>query len=380
MELSDQAIDVTQLDLAAQVHSRVLASHYGELLEAVQDTARELGYFFARAETAAAMPALLSDTLAEAVVLRKENSVSPWDRGAAEERAERYIQCGFGAVLRDGILSALEAAGIRLQETAQAPLLLASAKIRRDESFLVAPALDEEKGGERAVLLRGHGDGRPHQMVERAPLCVDVTKDEILISGEGSLTTYNWKPDSWGNAVKRLSIRPDHKANGDIEETVFSVVATDGEDSSRKGKILAEGLSESEAGALIGRIQEAVKVSLGITRPEISVVDLPDEPAQVDVGSRSSQPAGIGRMVANGVGRMLSTAGLVVTVVVVLCALSFGLPVAYKAGQHFAAGMFPVADAGDARNVGPYDGEQLRDVPLARPVPRLKPVLPLGRE
>lgn len=85
-------------------------------------------------------------------------------------------------------------------------------------------------------------------------------------------------------------------------------------------------------------------------------------------------------MVLNGVGKVLSTAGLVVTVVAVLCALSFGLPVAYKAGQHFSAGMFPVTDAGDARNVGPYDGELLRDVPLARPVPRLKPVPPLGRE
>ncbi|SEU40548.1 hypothetical protein SAMN03159335_06339 [Burkholderia cepacia] len=378
MELSEQAVDVTQLDLAGQVHSRVLAGHYRELLEAVQDAARELGYFFAKAETAAAMPELLSEVLAEAVVLRKETSVSPWDRDAAEERARRFIACGFGAVLRDDMLGALEAAGIRLQETAQAPLLLTSAKIMRDESLLTTRALDTEERGESAVAFRVAGDVRVARRAEGTPLRVDVTKDEIVISGEGSLATYNWKPDRWGRAVKRLSIRAGHKARGDIEEKVFSVVATDGEDSGHQG-VLVDGLTESEARDLIVRIQDAVKVSLGITEPAIPVVDMPEAPVRLDAGSQSSQPAGIGRMVLKGIGKVLSTAGLVVTIVAVLCALSFGLPVAYKAGEHVAAGMFPVADAGDVRKVDPYGGELLRDVPLARPVPHLKPV-PLGRE
>ncbi|KVO15147.1 hypothetical protein WJ74_10860 [Burkholderia ubonensis] len=380
MELSELAVDVTQLGLAGQVHSRVLANHYGKLLEAVQDAARELGYFFAKAETAATMPELLAEVLAEAIVLRKEVSVSPWDREAAELRAHRYIAEGFGEVIRDDILSALEAAGIRLQETAQAPLLLMSAKIMRDESLLTAPARETEERGEQAVVFRAHGDGRTGPRAERVPLRVDATNDEIVITGEGSLATYNWRPGTWGSAVKRLSIRPTHKASGDIEEKVFCVAATDGEDSGRKGGILAEDLTESEARALIGRIQDAVKVSLGITQSAIPVVDLPEEPTRFGAGSQSAHPAGIGRMVANGVGRALSTAGLVVTVVAVLCALSFGLPVAYKAGQHFAAAMFPVVDASDAAITGPYDGELLRAVPSARPVPRLKPVPPLGRE
>lgn len=240
-------------------------------------------------------------------------------------------------------------------------------------------ALDTELLGESTVAFRAAGDVRATRRAEGRSLRVDVTKDEIVISGEGSLATYNWKPERWGPAVKRLSIRAGHKALGDIEEKVFSVVATDGDDSSRQG-VLADGLTESEARDLIVRIQDAVKVSLGITEPAIPVVDLPEAPGRLDAGSQSVQPAGIGRTVLNGVGKVLSTAGLVVTVVAVLCALSFGLPVAYKAGQHFSAGMFPVADDADARKPAPYDGELLRDLPLARPVPRLKPVPSLGRE
>lgn len=380
MELSEQAVDVTQLDLAEQVHSRVLASHYGELLEAVQDAARELGYFFAKAETAATVPELLAEVLAEAIVLRKEASLSPWNREDAEQRARRYLEDGFGEVMRDEMLSALDAVGVRLQETDQAPFLLTSAKIMRDEALLTAA---EHGRGEQAVMLRDADDRRPGPRAERTPLRVDATKDEIVISGDRSLATYNWKPDSWGNAVKRLSIRAAHKASGDIEEKVFCVVATDGEDSGRKGGTLAEDLTESEALALIGRIQDAVKVSLGITQPAIPVVELPEESDRFDAGlqpSQPSQPSGVGRMVANGVGRVLSTAGLVVAVVAVLCALSFGLPVAYKAGQHFAAGMFPVVDAGDARFAAPYYGELLRAVPSARPVPHLQAVPPLGKE
>lgn len=246
---------------------------------------------------------------------------------------------------------------------------LANQAVDVTQPDLAVDALDTESLGESAVAFRAAGDVRAGRRAEGTSLRVDVTKDEIVISGDGSLATYNWKP-GWGRSVKRLSIRARHKARDDIEEKVFGVVATDGEESGHQG-VLVDGLTESEARDLIVRIQDAVRVSLGITEPAVPVVDLRDATVRLDAGSQFSQSAGIGRMVLNGIGKVLSTAGLVVTVVAVLCALSFGLPVAYKAGEHFAAGMFPVADVGDARKIVPYDGE---------PIPRLKSVPPLGRE
>ncbi len=378
MDLSEQAFDITQLDLAGEVHARVLASHYGDLLDAVQNAARELGYFFAKADTAAAMPELLAELLAEAIVLRKEASVSPLDSVGAEERARRYLAEGFGEVMRDEILNALEAVGVRLQETAQASLLLTSAKIMRDEALLgEAHAFDREDRGDQSMVVRGPGSENARPQKARAPLSVDVTKDEIVISGDGSLATYNWKPDTWGNAVKRLSIRPAHKRTGDIEEKVFCVVAGDGEDSGRKGGIVAEDLSESEALALIKRIQEGVKASLGITQPAIPVVELPGESDLFDDSLRPSTPRSVRMKVAGGIFKALSIGGILVTGIAVLCVLSFGLPVAYKAGQHLASNMFPVADSGDARLTGLYDGALLRAEPV-RPVPRLLPAPPLS--
>jgi hypothetical protein len=381
MGMSERAIDITQLDLAGEVHSRVLANHYGVLLDAVQSAAQELGYFFAKADTAAAMPELLAEVLAEAIVLRKEASVSPLDSEGAEQRARRYLAEGFGEVMRDEILSALEGVGIRLQETGQASVLLTSAKIMRDEALLRdASAFDGEERGDQFVALHRVGEANLRPKTARASLSVDVTKDEIVISGDGSLATYNWRPDAWGNAVKRLSIRPAHKRTGDIEEKVFCVVAGEGEDSGRKGGIVAEDLSESEALALIKRIQEGVKVSLGITQPAIPVVELPEEADLYDAVQRPSTPRSIGRRVADGIFNALSIGGLIVIGIAVLCALSFGLPVAYKAGQHFSSKMFPVADAGDARVSDLYQGALLRAEPSVRPMPRLLPVPALSKQ
>ncbi|WP_155754597.1 hypothetical protein [Burkholderia stagnalis] len=339
-----QAVDTTQIDLeelAEKVYSRALGEHcfgqFSEHMDELQEAARELGYYFARG---GADPTVdeLADVLIEAIMRRRATSGSSSNDDGTARLADQTLDDGFRDLLRGEIPKALVEMGIRLQLTAAH----------------VQPA-------------------------DCLPLSVDVTKDEIVISGESSLTTYNWKPDSWGNAVKRIAIRATHKASGNIEEKVFSVVATGGEDSGRKGGVLAEDLSEAEARALIGRIQDAVRVSLGITQPAIPVVDLPEAPIRLDAGSQSVHPAGIGRMVLNGVGKVLSTAGLVVMVVAVLCALSFGLPVAYKAGQHFAVGMFPLADASDARLTGPYDGELLRAVPSARHAPPLLPVPPLSK-
>jgi hypothetical protein len=372
MSVLEQAVDITRLDLAQKVHSRVLAGHYAEQLDAMQDAARQLGYYFAQAEFAEPIPDVLSEVLTEAIMFRKEASLIPNDGERARRRAGQAIEDGFGDLLRDEILGALEEQGIRLQATIEAYLLVTSAKIARDEP----PAIEREIREGRTLLLHRPDDSKDHPARVSVPLSVDVTKEEIVISGEGSLATYNWKPDSWGNGVKRLSIRASHKRTGDVEEDVYSVVAGDGEESGRKGGVIAEDLSKEEALALIKRIQDGVRESLGITQVSTHVVELPvAQPDPYDSGSQPEKAQSIATRIGSAAWSVLSAGGLIVVAIAVLCTLAFGLPVAYKAGQHFSSNLFSVADTGDVRSSDLYGDAMLPVVPL----PRARPLSPLPR-
>lgn len=351
----DATVDITELGLATQVHTRVLAGHYAEQLEALQDAARGLGYYFAKAESGVEIPPVLGDILAEAIVLRKEASLVPDDEEGARRRAGQRIAEGFGALLRDEILNALGESGIYLQATNESALLVTSAKIMRDES-LVQDSEGEHVRDWPLRALRADlaaNDSEPHQA--RVALSVDVTKEEVVISGEGTLATYRWKPDHWGNGVKRLSIQAMQGRTGSVEHEVFSVVAGDGEDAGRKGGVIADDLSEKEAIALIKRIQEGVRVNLGITGPDNVVVELSGgDDDLASGGSRATKPLGFAGRVVSGVSKVLSVLAFIALGITALCVLAFGLPVAYKAGQHFASNVFRASEAANMQANPPY--------------------------
>jgi hypothetical protein len=372
MSTLEHSVDITQLDLAQTVHSRVLAGHYADLLEALQNAARELGYFFTKSEYAEPMPERLADVLAEAIALRKEVSVRPNDYEGARQRARLSVRDGFGGMLRDEILNALGESGVRLQATAEAPLLLASAKTMRDE-----PPEDEQSGyAPRLVIHQPPDETIDRPARNRVPLTVDITKDEVVVSGEGSLATYNWKPDAWGSVVKRLSIRVTQKRTGGVEEDVYSVVAGEGEESSRKNGVLADDLSHDEAVALIKRIQDGVKKSLGITGAathavELDVSQAPTFDSEFAAERARDGQAGIGSVIWS----FLRPSCLVVACIAVLCVLAFGLPVAYEAGKNFAREQFYSTDADYMR---PHELDREAMLP-ADPEASMRPLSPLSQ-
>ncbi|ARL04386.1 hypothetical protein [Burkholderia pseudomallei] len=174
------------------------------------------------------------------------------------------------------------------------------------------------------------------------PLSVDVSKDEVLISGTGSLTTYNWKPDGWGKSVKRLSVQIATKRVGDVEHDVYRVLADDGHEGGGRGAVLVDDLGKEEAIDLVHRIQDGIKERLGIAVPPASAVELAvaehvtDEPTVPPLRQQS-----LGAKIGGAVRGMAWGASVIVLGIAVLCVLAFALPVAYKASDRAVARFFP---------------------------------------
>lgn len=400
MDAIEQSVDITEKGLAAQVHSRVLAGHYAEQLEALQEAASKLGYYFAEAETSVPMPEVLAAALAEAIVWRKELSNAPKDPERARRWAEQAIEIGFGDVLRDAIIEALAELGIRLQATSDAQALVEEAGwMDTVTNFLDTwnegsmrsqnePVIEPFDGGERIseqpwtpqlVTSDATRDasGAARQPMRTAMLTVNVTKEEAIIAGDGLLATYNWKPDSWGNSVKRLSIRVTPTRTGDVEHDKYSVVAGQSDDAHHKGTVLAELGTNEEAIALIKRIEQGVKASLGIDETTTHVVEIPG----LETDDLASGTVSVSKRSSGKIANAVNLVGGIVLAIAVLCTLVFAVPVAYKVGQDFASHVVstpPIsheAVAGVYPNAMPMQPPQALELQRAVESPRPLPLL-----
>ena len=127
------AVDISVMQIGDKVHRYVMARHYSDLLEALQDEARAFGYYFAMETTpgdAVALPDVVADALAASVAVRKSLLTSPASDCAARQRAERSIRSGFARTHLDALLEALGKLGIHVQQQADA-LDQTAAEIRR---------------------------------------------------------------------------------------------------------------------------------------------------------------------------------------------------------------------------------------------------------
>ncbi|WP_257828206.1 hypothetical protein [Burkholderia glumae] len=320
-----QHVDVSGVDIAGEVHSHIVALHFADLLTTVQTAARDHGYAFVRRHTddlpSSMLPDTLVNTLAWALMLRRETAYAPHDAEVARERAERAMAVGLGKLLLLNILAALEERGIVLvtDPVAQTTLALDRARQRcngrapfgfdepahadptspraskhgrvapddstksamnksDDPKMMQSPITNTEDvgnvtrttgpgcAGADASSGRSVGKSTPaarwhHDATE---IVVNVSDDQVLVSGKGWLTTYNWRADSYSNRVARLSIEPTPRSLVAGCAETYRVVADSVEAFNRGAVVVADHLSELDAVELIARIERGVKDELGI--------------------------------------------------------------------------------------------------------------------
>lgn len=122
------ALNIATMPIADKVRRHIMASYYAVQLDVLQTEAKRLGYFFAQADKAATMPPTLADCLARAVMHRRESYLCPEAPEVWEPRTDAAMREGYGPEILRSMLAALDALGIRLQESPQAAALLAAQK------------------------------------------------------------------------------------------------------------------------------------------------------------------------------------------------------------------------------------------------------------
>jgi hypothetical protein len=133
------ALDIATMPIADKVQRHLMASYYALQLDALQAEAKRLGYFFARADTAATMPPVLADRLAWAteyrrMVYQNPNVPEKWVAWMSGSMSDGYPQEHLRSML-----AALAALGIRLQVSPQAGALLAAEECRQREQAGLPP-------------------------------------------------------------------------------------------------------------------------------------------------------------------------------------------------------------------------------------------------
>ncbi len=126
--------NIATIQIADAVERHMLDVYYQIQLEALQDEAKRLGYYFAKADTAAVMPPLLADCLAESLQYRREIFLYPkrtpeyWERWTRNSMSDGYAQQHMQAMIE-----ALATLGLRLQESPEAVNLLTIEECRLRE-------------------------------------------------------------------------------------------------------------------------------------------------------------------------------------------------------------------------------------------------------
>lgn len=164
-----EILNLCSMAIADKVQRHMMANYYTVQLEALQDEAKRLGYYFASTELAAITPSILVDCLAYAVDYRRRSYLYPRLAPEEWERITRdAIKDGYPQVHVRDLLTALEALGVRIQESPEALELITceeSRERRRDadtrdayipelstDSTLDSPAIDLKEKDEKCVL------------------------------------------------------------------------------------------------------------------------------------------------------------------------------------------------------------------------------------
>lgn len=126
------ALNIATLPIADKVQRHMMASYYAIQLDKLQEEAKRLGYYFARAVLAAPVPPILAECLAHAVEYRRRAYLNPNQPPEEWERLTRYsMDDGYAQEHLRSMLAALSALGVRLQEGPGAFALLRTEERRR---------------------------------------------------------------------------------------------------------------------------------------------------------------------------------------------------------------------------------------------------------
>lgn len=323
-----ESVDITNLDIATLVHGSVLAHYYSAQLAAIAETAERLGYRFVRTEIGDTVPPIVKRSLARAVAKRKRELDSPYDLVKASDLAESDVEVGFADSLMDAILDSLASAGVRLCAAAGVEDVALRERDHSDldaflvkvmsSNFPVAAAADAVCAQDAVTKDAPSQEVGQHQTAPRAEFVVNVVKEEVFVSGDGVFAAFNWKPRSWHNTVKGVSVLESGKPTDQGSKKRYSVVA--GEEG-EEGKAIVRDLSKEEATELVRRIEAAVTRYVGI-------------PSMTD----SHNPSRVGGALWP-VLRIFARPSIIVALCAV--AVSFALLFAFKAGGKLASKAFP---------------------------------------
>ncbi len=314
------SIDITAEPMATTLMANLATPDNAAVLRAFQDTAARLDYRLLKQLTIESLPDAAHQAFNEAVAVV-----------AAQDCAALVISEIIGALGRQGIFLHMGAS---------------TTDLLRAESQRTARVVP---------LLFREVEDVPPAAAEREPrrLSVDVSNDQVVVSGEGLLTTYNWRANAYDNRVARLSIVSTEPALRPSDDATYSVVS--GEGASRMAHLIADNLSKAEALALIDRIQVGVKHALGIGAVPESVVDLnaPDM-SPVAESESNTPPRGHALLesIAKGVWRVLWIGVCAVAGSAAVGAAVFVLPIVYRIGQHVSAHLIDLALGGHPALLG----------------------------
>lgn len=140
-----EAVDISLIPIATQVHRMVLARFYEIQLTEIQEILQRFGYFFAKTDAVTVLPPALFDRVARDVDYRRKSYLYPQ---ATTQRRHEWTRVemldGYAQQYLADILDALAALGLRLQETPETLALVTDWETRqREETNRAKATLDE---------------------------------------------------------------------------------------------------------------------------------------------------------------------------------------------------------------------------------------------
>ncbi|WP_055141330.1 hypothetical protein [Burkholderia plantarii] len=266
-------VDITQHDVVSIVSQDLGLSHTQSMLDAIQLEAGRLDCDFVQEGDATFVPFELKTALARSI---------PEADGAMERDTTL-----------DAILESLSAQGIYLKTGTKTDELL-RADARRQAQ--IAARRREDAVAVASVEMGDVGHAPSSSVVvprDTAQIVVDVTKDQLVLTGDDFATTYVWRAEAYGTFVRRISV--ERVASDATEQPAdrFRIVAGDPDYPSHGQKVMVENLTWEGALDLLARIQGGMRVHLGVeampvigdasaTQPQ-SARDSMDEPVERQV-------------------------------------------------------------------------------------------------
>ncbi|MBN3815156.1 hypothetical protein G3N57_00375 [Paraburkholderia sp. Se-20369] len=320
-----ESLDITAEPIATEVAGKI-ATHNGmAVLREFKAAAERLDYLFVKQPNPYAL------TVTEKVVLGE--ALDDVDDGFA------------GRTLVDELLVALAYEGVYLHMGPSTPQLLREQKRRSAETRSAVGTSEPPPRDAGASVLELVPPRAAHCTREPMRFVVDVTNDQVVVSGKGTLVTYYWRATPYDNRVARLSIQPARQVVGASNDDTYRVVAGDVDAVHRPPSVLADNLTESDALALIERIHDGVKALLGVGAEPAQMGQLDDAigvAAAVD-HTRRSMISKLLDTVTTAVSRSVWITVCAVSGAAVVGAAVLLLPIAYRIGHHVGAHLIDIA-------------------------------------